>query len=260
MDYNIASMTIDSSPQPLSRTGAGMDPVSIIIPVRNEEMILEKSLSHLHGFLLGNNIHHEIVVTGNGSIDRTNEIGRALASKWEWLEFHEISPSSVGRAFVNGVRNCKYDFVVTQDIDLSGDLDFIIHALDLLPHCHMVVGSKTFGKQRRSPARILGSSFYILATQLVFNLALSDYSMAAKAFRKSAVLPALPYLDAWTGYILELCLYLKRHNCKIVQIGVDCEDHRPSHFNLLHEGFYRYAHLYRSWKTFSDKTSWFHTV
>jgi glycosyltransferase involved in cell wall biosynthesis len=251
---------IDSSPQRSIRTGAKVDPVSIVIPVRNEEMILEKSLNHLHDFLLGNDIQHEVVITSNGSKDHTNEIGRALASKCEWLKFYEISISSVGQAFVNGVRNCSNNFIVTQDIDLSRDLDFIVHSLHLLQHCHMVVGSKTFGKQRRSLARILGSNLYVLATQLVFNLALSDYSMAAKAFRKSVILPALPYLDSWTGYTLELCLYLKRHNYKIVQIGVDCEDYRKSHFNLLHEGLYRYAHLYKSWKVFSDKTSWFHTV
>jgi hypothetical protein len=150
--------------------------------------------------------------------------------------------------------------VISLDCDLSTDLNFIHFAESLLKYSSMVVGSKTLGQQKRSFVRVIGSQTYLLISQVLFQMTLTDFSMGAKAYRREAVLPILDYIDTWTAYVFEICVWLTINQKPIIQIGVTCEDHRKSRFNLLHEGFYRYANLFRVWKKSKDPVSWFQRI
>ena len=232
--------------------------LSIIIPVFNEEEILEDSIDKVHEYLKARLIQHEIIVISNGSTDSTVSIGERLAHKHSYMSFYHLSQRGAGLAFVKGVRTAKGELIATLDVDLSSELVFLDYAYDLLRYADMVVGSKTMGNQKRSALRVLASQLYILISNLAFGITISDYSIGSKAFRREALLPALPHLDLWTGYIFELCLYLHHNAKKVVQIGIDCRDQRRSRFNLLHEGFYRYRHLWRCRRMLNDPDSWFH--
>jgi glycosyltransferase involved in cell wall biosynthesis len=231
--------------------------ITVLIPAYNEEAILESSVKKLHSFLTEKTVDHEILVISNGSTDRTEEIGKRLEKEYPWFRILTLPKRSVGRAFELGVKEARNEDVISIDADLSSDLNFIVYAQELLHRCDMVVGSKTLGRQFRSILRVAGSQLYIFFVQYFFELALTDFSMSCKAVKRSAALPALSHLDSWTGYILELCLYMRLKGKKIVQIGVDCNDRRKSRFSLTHEVFYRYAHLYRTWRKLRENQSWF---
>lgn len=231
---------------------------SILIPVFNEEEILESSLQQLQAYLEAISLEYEILILDNGSDDETNAVAARLASRMPQVRALRCVERGPGKAFQLGVKEAKGEFIVTLDADLSSELRFIEYARDLLAYGDAVIGSKTMGTQRRTLFRILGSQGYILFTQVFFDLTIADYSIGSKAFRRAEILSAVEHLDHWTGYIFELCLFLKLRGAKIVQIGIDCDDHRKSHFNLMHEGFYRYRHLYRCWKKLRDKSSWFY--
>lgn len=235
-----------------------MQALSVLFPVYNEETILESSVLLVHAYLKKNAIEHEILVTSNGSTDATVVIGEKLAAEHEWLKFFALEERSVGAAFVHGVTNARNEYLVSLDVDLSSDLIFLVHAHKLLEGCDFVAGSKTLGQQNRSAIRMIGSQLYIFISQLCLGLPLTDYSIGCKAFRRSAILPALPHLSKWTGYILELSLYLPLQNKRVIQIGIQCNDTRSSRFNLFHEAFFRYWHLFRSWRLLKDQQSWLH--
>ena len=114
------------------------------------------------------------------------------------------------------------------------------------------------GNQQRAVTRVLGSQLYIVVAQLLFRLTISDFAPSTKSFRRSSILPVLDHLDPWTGYVFELCVYARIKGLRVLQIGIDCEDRRKSKFNLLHEGLYRYAHLYRCYRQVRSGKSWFY--
>lgn len=232
--------------------------ISVVIPVYNEEEILTSSVEKLRGYLDHRKLDYEILLVDNGSSDRTAEVGRLLAHPKSPVRFYTLPERGVGHAFALGVRESKSDFIVSLDLDLSSELLFLDYAHNLLQYCDMLVGSKMMGSQRRSLARAFGSQLYIHFTQLLFGLTTSDYSIGSKAYRKSSILEALPHLDRWTGYVLELCLYLRLKGKRIIQVGIDCDDQRKSHFNLIYEGVYRYTHLLRCWNRLKSRESWFH--
>lgn len=234
--------------------------ISVFIPVYNEEQILEDSVLRVHYYLSERKVVHEILVVDNGSTDTTSRVGQRLATQYSWFRFFQISERGPGRAFSHAVRESRAEYLICLDCDLSGELVFIDYAKDLLQHADMLVGSKSMGIQNRSAFRVFASQTYILFTQILFGLTISDYSIGSKAFRRSAIIETLDFLDPWTGYIFELCLYFRMKGKKILQVGINCEDTRASHFHLFHEGIYRFSHLYRSWKKTRDKASWFYRV
>ena len=231
--------------------------ISVIIPVYNEEEIIEDSLRRVHERLDSKNTEHEILVIDNGSDDRTAEICKSLSSEHGWVRYFEIEERSVGKAFACGVKNARSDYIITADADLSSDLAFILDARYLLDRASMVVGAKSLGRQKRTAFRKLASYSYVIIAQWMFDLSLSDFSIGAKAYRKSDIEDAVGHISDWTGYVLELSLYLRLREKRIIQIGIECLDKRKSHFNLLHEGFYRYWHLFKCWTSLRNGSAWF---
>lgn len=233
--------------------------ITIVIPVYNEEEVLEKNLEKLRAYLSAKpHRPFEILVVDNGSIDKTPEIARRIQASNSWFRYFQIPERSVGKAFAKGVREAKYEFIISQDADLSTNLDFIDEAEHLLQISSMVVGSKTLGNQKRSLTRVIGSQVYLAITQMLFRMTLTDFSMGAKGYRKKDILHILDNIDFWTAYIFEIAVYLTFHKKKILQVGVVCVDTRVSRFNILHEGFYRYANLFKVWRRLKDEKSWYH--
>lgn len=229
---------------------------SIIIPVYNEAAIIEGSICSLLEFLTLRSLRCELLIVDNGSTDNTFKIVSFLAQKHPLIRPLQCNERGPGRAFVHGVAAATCEYIITLDADLSSDLNFIELSLSLLPHAEMIVGSKSLGSQNRSFIRILGSQLYLACAQLVMGLPITDYSIGVKAFRRAAILPALSFLDPWTGHMLELSVYLRKRNKRIIQIGVDCDDTRRSKFNLWHEGFYRYRHIYHVLRAARNRASW----
>lgn len=234
--------------------------LSIVIPVYNEEKVLRESLQKLSDWLGLRSTPFEVIAVDNGSIDKTEDLSRELEKIYPWFRYFRISERSVGKAFSKGIRESKYPYIISLDADLSSDLIFIQYAESLLKYSAMVVGSKTLGNQKRSFLRVLGSQIYLFVTQVLFNMTITDFSMGAKAYRKEIILPILDHIDDWTAYVFEICVWLVRNDKTVVQIGINCEDHRQSHFNIWHEGFYRYFNLFRVWEELKDSQSWFHQI
>ncbi len=234
--------------------------VSILIPVFNEEKILGENLQKLESYLLGLKIPFEVLVINNGSTDGTEILLENLEKQFHWLKALSIPGKSVGRAFAKGVSSAKFPNVISMDADLSVELTFIEQALRLLENAAMVVGSKTMGTQKRSWLRVIGSQIYLLITQVLFHMVITDFSMGAKAYKRAHLLGILNEIDKWTAYVFEICIWLNLNQQSIVQIGVRCSDQRKSRFNIWHEGVYRYQNLFKVWRKLRDPQSWFHRI
>lgn len=216
--------------------------VSLVIPVYNEAPCLASTVARLHAYATTRGWPYELILASNGSTDATVPLARQLSDTHPIVVI-DLPQRAPGLAFAQAVAAARAPYLVSLDADLSSDLDFIDRALPLLRDHAMVIGSKLLGHQDRSPLRVLGSRAYIRALQRLLHVPLSDFSMGAKAYQRAAIAPAVAHLNPWTGYVLELALYLRHHRHPITELDVACTDLRPSRFNILHEGLYRYGHL-----------------
>lgn len=225
--------------------------LSVIIPVLNEEDIVEANTAALLAHLETLGRPYEVLLISNGSTDRTCLLGEKLAREHAAVRFFEIPERGVGRAFAMGAMAARHDLIVSVDMDLSIDLGFISRALDLLADYQIVVGSKKMGGQKRVLWRKAGSTAFILTVRLLLGLPFEDYSIAAKAYRREVVLAHLDQIDHGTSYVLDILYHALAEGGRAVETPVYCEDYRTSRFNLIHEALYRFRNVFRLWWRYS---------
>lgn len=223
--------------------------LSIAIPVYNEEKIIVENTERLIDFLEDLQIPHEIIIVDNGSTDGTRKIGKRLEEKYSKLiKFLSIDKrGAVGWAFREAVISAKYDKIVSLDMDLSVDLSFIPECLELLNDYNIIIGSKIIGFQRRPLYRRLASTIFIFMTRMFLGLSFSDYSMAAKGYRKKDIIEDVKKVNKGSSYVIELIYFAKKRGLKIKQIPVHCHDRRKSKFDFIDEVFYRFRSLLTFW-------------
>ena len=224
------------------------DPLTLRIPAYNEEAILSANIDRLRALLKERDIEkYEIILVSNGSTDRTVEIAEACALGRDDLRVIVLDRRGVGRAFKEGIRCARQDRVVCLDLDLTIDLAFIESAVASLATADIVIGSKQTGAQQRSLFRRLASGAFIACTRHLLGLEFTDYSIGAKAYRRSTVVPYLPALADGSAYVVQLIAWGHRDGVPITEIPIWCDDRRRSKFNLLHEGLYRFGSLFLLW-------------
>jgi glycosyltransferase involved in cell wall biosynthesis len=222
-------------------------PFVVGIPVYNEEAILVANTERLLAFLNGLGREYEVIIGSNGSTDSTTALGVDLGRRFANVTFFHLPEKGVGDAFREFLRRARYPFLVSVDMDLSVELEFIPRALELLETHEIVVGSKKMGNQKRSTFRKLGSDTFLRIAHGLLGLPFDDYSIAAKAYRVENARLFMDRVNEGSSYVLEMCYLTKLAGGRITQIPVSCEDWRASKFNLLHEALYKYSHLLRLW-------------
>lgn len=230
-------------------------PVTIIIPAYNEESILAANLDRLIRHLEGIGGQFEIVVVSNGSTDKTVELSQEAQRSDPRLHVIAIGRRGVGRAFKAAATHARYEYLISMDMDLSVDLAFIDQARTLLASSDIVIGSKQTGSQRRSPVRWLASTIFIWCARRLLGITVTDYSIGAKGYRRSWVMPYLDRLDDDTAYVLQLVAWGRRDGARTAEIPVSCEDLRRSKFSLLHEGVHKFSSLFLIWLIYHRRHS-----
>jgi glycosyltransferase involved in cell wall biosynthesis len=224
-----------------------MEPFTIFIPVYNEEEIIVKNVQRLMEYLNTFQTPYEIVIGSNGSTDRTPELGRALQEKYDQIQFFHLNEKGPGSALKRGVATASYENIISVDMDLTVDLNFIFMANRLLSDYDLVVGSKRMGSQERSLLRKMASASFIFCCMILLGLSFDDYSLAAKAYKKKILEECIDRIEGGTFYVVEVLYHAGKKNYTTVLIPASCHDTRKSKFNLMNEGIYRFGNLFKLW-------------
>ena len=122
-----------------------MKHLTIIIPIYNEEAILETEVTAMVKELDEQfRDAYEILLVENGSFDRTRQITQSLERQFPQLRIIYLPTAGYGRALKEGLLQSNGEFTVLFNIDFW-NVPFVKKALDLQKekNLDMVVGSKT---------------------------------------------------------------------------------------------------------------------
>lgn len=211
--------------------------VSIVIPVYNEEQILEQAIHELFQNLeqFKERFCFEIVLAENGSTDNTLELGKQLAKQYKNLSIFHYPEPDYGLALKEGIVRTKGEFVVCDEIDLCL-ADYYCRALEIFwnAEAEMVVGSKTMsGSHDKRPwSRRFATKVLNLMLRVALRFKGSD-THGIKAFKKEALMPVLHKCkigrDMFTS---EFIIRAERAGIKIREIPIDLEEKRPPAIGL----------------------------
>ncbi len=215
-----------------------MNKLLIIIPVYNEERILEDSVSKIKTYFDekfahdGSNIQYDIAIAGRSSTDRTNEIAQRLEEKYKNVFHSKIDHPDKGGRIHKISMNSDYDFYAFIDCDLPISMDefyTIIYEV-LYNGSDMAIASKYIpgAGQKRLFRRILMSRVYNLLIRLLLpQIKTHDALCGAKAWNKKVATTVFP-LAMNTHYFFdtEILYYCFKKGYRVTEVPIFYNDIR----------------------------------
>ena len=209
--------------------------VTIIIPVYNEEGILESSIHELTEALAERAFSYELILAENGSNDRTVALAQALAENDSRISIYSLGGPNYGKALREGILKARGEYVICDEIDLC-DVDFYDRAIEALDSgLDLVVGSK-----RAAGARDRRPMYRRAATQVLNGMLRVAVGFRGtdthglKAFRRSTL---LPIVDACVVdkdmFASEFVVRVHRSSHSWVEIPIDLVEKRPPSIHLF---------------------------
>ena len=225
--------------------------ISVIIPVHNEEEILEKNLCKIHSSLEKSKLvgKFEIILCENGSKDSTPAIVKNLSKKDPKIKSVILKKRGLGLAIKTGILNARYDIAAFYAIDIPYGADHVVHGLKALKSydADIVIGSKTVHKSSiivRSQERKILTKVYHWLVALFFNV--NEDTGGSVMLRKSKIQVFLPGLKVSNPFfITELIIYSKLYNLKIVEIPVFVRDRENPRLRSFRDGTLMFFSLIR---------------
>ncbi|HEY65355.1 MAG TPA: glycosyltransferase family 2 protein [Caldilineae bacterium] len=201
-----------------------MRSLSVCMPAYNEEENLPGMIADVVAVMRPRCDDLEIVVTNDGSKDRTGEVLEELARQYPELKpvHHEVN-QGYGAAAYTAISHATKELIFFTD----SDRQFVLEEIDrLLPHlaeADMVVGYRA---PRRDPfLRVLFGWGWSALVTLLFGYTARDIDCAFKLFRREVFEIVGPRIRSrGATFSAEWLVRTKRAGYRIVEVPVS---HRP---------------------------------
>jgi glycosyltransferase involved in cell wall biosynthesis len=178
--------------------------VQIVLPVYNEQRVLQASVRRLHDYLIQQfNFAFEITIADNASTDATPRIAHALARAIPEVRALRLERQGRGQALRVAWSRSDADVVAYMDVDLSTDLRALPGLLIPLleRHADVAIGSRLAADAQvtRGIKRELISRSYNLLLRTLLGVGFSDAQCGFKAVRREVAQALLAEIedDGW---------------------------------------------------------------
>jgi glycosyltransferase involved in cell wall biosynthesis len=198
-----------------------------VLPVYNEERILEQSVNTLVGYLRATYpFPWRIVIADNASTDGTCALARRLSVREPQVSVLHLDRKGRGLALRTAWLASDADILVYMDIDLSTGLAAVLPLVAPLVtgHAQIAIGSRLSPQSHttRQWKREFLSRGYNLLIRAAFRTRFRDAQCGFKAIRADAAHALLPLVED-TGWFFdtELLLLAERNGMRVVEVPVD---------------------------------------
>lgn len=210
--------------------------LSVVIPVYNEEAILQAAVVDLRQQLIEFGWPFEIILAENGSRDGTVALAQSLAEKYPEVNTFSAGEPNYGKALKEGILRARGEFVVCDEIDLCL-MDFYRRSLEVLEHneADLVIGSKTLAgaSDERGAYRHAATMFFNGLLRVTLGFKGSD-THGLKAFRRVALLDVVrACLVDKDVFASEMIIRAERTGVRIREIPIRILEKRPPSINLI---------------------------
>ncbi len=211
--------------------------LSVIIPCYNEQENLKRGvLTEVFNYLKSKDFDWEVIISDDGSSDRSREIVKAEIRKFKNFKLLENPHGGKPSALYYGIKKAQGDWVLFTDMDQStpiGELD------KLLPYTHKdygaIIGSRGLGRKDFPIYRKLGAMVFATIRRSLILPEITDTQCGFKMFAATCLKENFPKLEffrtkekvsGWsvTSWDVEFLHILKNKGCNIKEVIVDWKD------------------------------------
>ena len=248
-DYLLFSAATCLYPKPSPRLfGALYDPcmtpsygglaLEIVVPVYNEEAVLERSITRLAEYLTNEMPSTwKITIADNASTDRTPLIAARLSEHLPNVGYRRLEVKGRGCALRDAWSASDAKVLAYLDVDLSTDLAALppLVAPLLSGHSDISIGTRLGQSSRvsRGPKREFISRSYNFLLRRTMQVRFSDAQCGFKAIRADVARRLLPHVEdnGWF-FDTELLIIAERSGLRIHEIPVDWVDDPDSRVDI----------------------------
>lgn len=163
--------------------------VSVVIPVYNEEEVLQILYDRLMPVMDNSGKSYEVILVNDGSKDKSAEILK---------KFHELRPDNIRvinfngnygqhMAIMAGFENVRGDVVVTMDADLQNPPEDIPKILAAVDQGHDVVGGYRMDRKDRIWRKAVSKLHNILRSKIMPKIKMKDEGCMLRAYKRNIV-------------------------------------------------------------------------
>ena len=218
--------------------------LSVIIPIYNEEKILNETIEKLFHSLKEILNDFEILIVENGSVDKSYDLSKKLASEFPEINAVHLEEANYGNALREGIKLSSKKYIVNFSIDFI-DLIFLNNALKISGNYDLIIGSKRIGDGDKRPAfRRIGTLAYNFILSFFINMPFKDthglklYNTAvAQKYEKQTISHSSIFDEE-----LIYRVYKSGHNIK--EIGVSVHEIRPARTGIISRAYEVLVNLY----------------
>lgn len=209
----------------------------MIIPVYNEEVILEDALSGIFADLSAHAGDFEVILSMNGCVDGTEAIAERMAASEPRLVLHRCPEPDYGEALKQGIERARGQYVICEEIDLCDDR-FHRTALAMLradPELDMVVGSKALqGAQDQRPwSRRMATRVLNRMLRAATGWRGTD-THGLKALRRERLLPVIEICELRADlFASEMVIRANLSGLRVVEYPIELMEKRPPSIALV---------------------------
>jgi len=238
-----------------------MSSLSIVIPVYNEEKVLEKNVKayvrYLEKLKLDGILDdYEIILYENGSSDNTFEAAQMIASETNNIRAFNSAHRGLGYATRLGMCAAGMQYATVCAIDMGCDIGFIRKALRnimLHPSYQVIIGSRNLpeSKSSRPWFRTLLSKGYTALINLLYGTDFSDVG-AARLYETSLAKRIFETTKADDAFIeVEVSMIIKNSSIRTMEIPISHNEMDVAR----HPAYFIGMIFSDAWRVFSNYSS-----
>jgi glycosyltransferase involved in cell wall biosynthesis len=229
--------------------------LSLILPVHNEEDIIEKVLKEIIATLKKGNITYEILLIENGSSDSSPKVVIELSKKYSYVR-SLVSSKGYGNAILKGFSQSIGKYVCYMPSD--GQVD-----LTVLPKLIKNIGKYNLVKVKRitreNLGRLLLSKLFDLSIYILFQSKLLDINGSPRIFARS-VLKKLD-LKAKDSFIdAEFTIKLSKLKWTVLEIPMENINRYGGKSTRNLKTYFEFIKNIIKYRTSSELTQWSNKV
>ena len=198
--------------------------LSIVIPIKNEELLIKKIVDQLHSKL--KNLSYEIIFINDFSTDNTAKVTEEIINTKPQMYVYNNKRKGLGGAVNEGINKANGEAVCIMMSDLSDSIDDLKkyysiiedESVDAVFGSRFIQGSKIIDYPKK---KLILNRIFNLITKLLFISDYNDFTNAFKIYKKNALLKTFPLVSESFNIFLELPLKIisRKMKYKIIPIS-----------------------------------------